>query len=139
MRLRDVCLCVQLDTHTVCVPVDMFVTESDERTHSVSEPLNYHRVVPGRPHNAQTSTPQPPTSTQRLRQQHLFYTIDALPLASIGSQRPSSRIISRARFLFRISCIPQTKMIYEHAVHMSHTGCSETLLDPPNALRNSKR
>jgi hypothetical protein len=33
------------------------VTESGERARSVTERRQYHRVVPGRPHNAQTSTP----------------------------------------------------------------------------------
>ena len=35
------------------------VTESDERARSVTERRQYHRVVPGRPHNAQTSTHWP--------------------------------------------------------------------------------
>ena len=33
------------------------VTESDERARSVTEREKYHRVVPGRPHKAQTFTP----------------------------------------------------------------------------------
>ena len=35
------------------------VTESDERARSVTERRQYPRVVPGRPHNAQTSTHWP--------------------------------------------------------------------------------
>ena len=35
------------------------VTDSDERARSVTERRQYHRVVPGRPHNAQTSTHWP--------------------------------------------------------------------------------
>ena len=40
------------------------VTESDERARSVTERRQYHRVVPGRPHNAQTFTPRPRKSVE---------------------------------------------------------------------------
>ena len=65
------------------------VTESDERAHSVTERRQYHRVVPGRPHNAQTSTHWPSYSSCRSSGAWSRFNVQTAPEG--GSEQRISR------------------------------------------------
>ena len=102
-------------------------TGPDERVGSVNERSSHHRVVSGQLHDAQTSTPRPRTSMEKLRKPfltHLTHSVHRLPGSFIRD------FFLRALRMLLLTHSPYT--YYNHTVHMNHLGRSGTLLDPPN-------
>ena len=106
------------------------VTESDERARSVTERRQYPRVVPGRPHNAQTSTHWPLFIVQHpFPSEERFMRIGALNSKSKEDHRQKLELQRREVECWRLQRLASDTIDSHHDLYdWSATQCAQDVI-----------